>query len=277
MLNLNMRSLAVTAASAVVLLGAGGASASTVIQGFSTFGANGSGQAVEADSFLYTPTFRVGGNAQCAPDDPVCLNEDNGNGGGEAGLVTRIYETDGAGEGNIVNNGFSYLGQYLNFNGTPPSTGNFYEVTGYDWDADASQYVGGPVVNFDTSRTYADYKTAYTGIRIYRETGSELSDTDNLTFQSQGFFITYGSIFSNVDRISLFGQGTAGQSRSDCLATAHETGVSFGSITGFNGCTPTNGGGGGGPSPVPVPAGLPLLLSALGIGAFVRSRGRKSA
>jgi hypothetical protein len=44
-------------------------------------------------------------------------------------------------------------------------------------------------------------------------------------------------------------------------------------------CTPTpeNGFCGSDTTPVPVPAGLPLMLTAMGVGAFMRSRSRKSA
>ncbi len=150
---------------------------------------------------------------------------------------------------------------YLEFTGKGADP-NFFMIEGF---------------NGTTSLGSATYQlgNSYGNASLY----SDGSAAGVLTFDTPYIFdMTTVSPFqaNNLTKVVWTASASA-QLRLDCVVTSF-SGTTSEPLSGFSdGCGTSGNGGGGGPGEIPLPAGLPLLLSALGLGAFLHRRARKSA
>jgi len=198
-----------------------------------------------SQGYVFEPV-NINNDVKCA--DGSCTKENQ-----QTGLPTLTRTDSGA---------FDLISFYFSIIGGEGGVLNYVSVEGFTGDATSGYTSTGSAIKFTLDTLLSDYTTAQNVDVTFSKSATGAACTDSSDDPTAVLCKNYGytavlptTLFESVTKVVWSASGNAQALIDDVVLSGNGGGVGF----------------------IPVPAGLPLLLTAMGLGGFMSWRKRKTA
>eukprot|EP00581_Thalassiosira_minuscula_P026417 CAMPEP_0184432752 /NCGR_PEP_ID=MMETSP0738-20130409/360851_1 /TAXON_ID=385413 /ORGANISM="Thalassiosira miniscula, Strain CCMP1093" /LENGTH=243 /DNA_ID=CAMNT_0026798169 /DNA_START=162 /DNA_END=890 /DNA_ORIENTATION=+ len=198
---------------------------------------SGNPKSYTSQGYVFQPV-NINGDVKCA--DGSCTKENQ-----QTGLPT-LTRTDGG--------AFDLISFYFSIIGGEGGLLNFISVEGFTGDATSGYTSTGSAIEFRLDTVLADYTTSQNVDVTFAKSATGAACSDPTDDETKVLCKNYGytallpaNLFENVTKVVWSASGNAQGLIDDVVLSKDGGGVGF----------------------IPVPAGLPLLLTAMGLGGFM--------